>query len=83
MDLSDRNRWMQPESDEPTEGVEFWFKYDPNTDNFALLFTSPSNRQQVKIHLTSKLMERFMDESLAFFIDIMNREEREEDENSP
>jgi hypothetical protein len=80
MELNDRNRWMPPP--DPNKKLDFWFKFDPETHNFLILFDSPANHQRIKVSLSTKLMERFMDESLAFFIDIMNREESEEDENS-
>ena len=76
MDLNDRNLWLQPE--EPTkQEIDFWFKFDEQTQTFILVFNSATN--QVQIHLTNELMEKFMDESLAFFID--NYPE-EDDENS-
>ena len=77
---------MREQMASTNEELDFWYKYEDETETFVLLFTSPSDHHLIKMYFSKKLMERFIDESLSFFIDTMNREddeEEEDDEDSP
>lgn len=64
------------------EELDFWFKHDPETNTFVLLFTSPSDQHLIKMYFSEELFEKFLDESMAFFITTMNTDREETDEDS-
>ena len=61
--------------------LDFWHKFDKETETFTILFTAPSDPQMMKLYFSEELFLRFIRESLEFVISSTGEEDLDEDES--
>ncbi len=71
----------EPNSDALEDELEYWFKYNPETESFVVLFVCEFERNAFKLHFSKKLFESFLDDSITFYANSMQQQDSEDHEN--
>lgn len=81
MNEPDNYKEPEPDPNDLEEELEYWFKYDSETQNFIVLFLCNFERNAFKLHFSKKLLESFLDDAVTFYINSLQGQDSEDHED--